>query len=415
MNINSSHQPAFVSMFKDAIQAVNGARCTERYLRENPLIGDVCLLAIGKAACSMASGARTVLGGQIKHSLVITHAGGHHPALPGYDVLEAGHPLPDERSLEAGRRLLNLLQALPEATTLLFLISGGASALVEVLPGSSSIAELKNLNAWLLQSGLPIMRMNAIRKRLSCIKGGRLARQLAGRRTTVLLLSDVQGDDPAVIGSGLLFPAEVSPGAMHDEALPEFVRHLLLQAPPMPDRNASCFNNIQWKIIASIQQAVRAAQQSAVHHGYAPLVHEEYLQGDASQCGERIARIMRSQPGKLHLWGGETTVKLPENPGKGGRCQSLALSAAITLQNETGWCLLAAGTDGRDGVMDAAGACVDSGSLLRARQQLGLGCDPVDYLRRADAGSYFAAADSLVKTGPTGTNVADVVLGIANS
>jgi hydroxypyruvate reductase len=411
MNINSSHRAAFISIFKDAVRAVNGARCAAHYLRNHAITGDVCLVAIGKAACSMASGARVVLGEKIRHGLVVTKYGGRQPELPGLDVMETGHPLPDKQSLEAGRRLLNLLRDVPLTTTLLFLISGGASALVDVLPGSSTLAELEELNAWLLQSGLPIAQINAIRKLVSCIKGGRLAQQLGGRKTIALLLSDVQGDDPAVIGSGLLFPRDAASDSIQEEALPGFVKRMLLRAPPMPGRDDPCFHNIKWKIIANLRQAVRAADRSAARHGYESVVHEEYLRGDAVACGEGIARIMRSQPGKLHIWGGETTVTLPENPGKGGRCQSLALSAALALQNETNWCLLAAGTDGNDGVMDAAGVCIDSDLFRQERKHLAAESVPEDYLRRADAGSFFEAIGGLLYTGPTGTNVADLVLG----
>ncbi|MCI0505392.1 MAG: DUF4147 domain-containing protein [Gammaproteobacteria bacterium] len=411
MNINSSHRSACISIFKDAVRFVHGAHCSATYLRKHPVIGEVCVVAIGKAACDMASGARSVLGEKIRHGLIVTKHGGRYPALPGLDVMEAGHPLPDRQSLEAGRRLLNLLRDAPLTTTLLFLISGGASALVEVLPESSALAELEQLNAWLLQSGLPIAQINAIRKRVSCIKGGRLAQQLGGRKTIVLLLSDVQGDDPAVIGSGLLFPSNAASDSIQEEALPGFAKRMLLLAPPMPGRDDPCFRNIKWKIIANLRQAVRAANRSAVRHGYEPLIHDEYLQGDAVACGERIAQIMQEHPGKLHIWGGETTVTLPENPGKGGRCQSLALSAALALQNEKNWCLLAAGTDGNDGMMDAAGVCIDSESFKQARKHLAAESAPEDFLRRADAGSFFEAWGGLINTGPTGANVADLVLG----
>ena len=414
MNIKDSQRSTFQAIFYDALRAVNGSRCTEQFLQNYPTSDDVCVIAIGKAACSMASGARSVLGDHIRGGLAITKHGNHVPCLSGLTVLVAGHPVPDKHSLDAGQQLLDLLQRLPQTTELLFLISGGTSALVEVLPGSSTIIQLARLNSWLLQSGLPIVAINAIRKRVSCIKGGRLARYLASRKTTVLLLSDVQGDDPAVIGSGLLFPRNAMSNHLDEEALPDYIRGMFLNAPPMPDASDPCFNNITWKIIANLQQAMDAANKSAEKFSYQTIVHDEYLWGDALQCGKRIAHTMQDQPGKLHIWGGETTVTLPENPGKGGRCQSLALSAAIALQDRKDWCLLAAGTDGDDGVSGAAGVCVDMHSFAQALNKLGDSGKVVNYLSNADAGSFFELSGDLIITGPTGTNVTDLVFGFCS-
>ncbi|WP_455208520.1 glycerate kinase type-2 family protein [Kaarinaea lacus] len=414
MNINESRRSEFISIFSDALHAVNGARCTALYLQKNPIMDDVCLVAIGKAACSMASGARSVLGEQIKDSLVITKHGCCRPMLADLNVLEAGHPLPDEHSLEAGRRLLELLHSVPAYQEILVLISGGASALVEVLPASFKMNDLQRLNRWLLQSGIPITDINVLRKQVSSIKGGRLAKYMAEHHTTALLISDVQDDDPAVIGSGLLFPTATFSRSINEEELPGYIRHMLHQAPPMPGRDDNCFTKIKWEIIANLQQAVSAANRSAMQLGYETVVHEEYLQGDALECGKRIARNMQVQPGKLHIWGGETTVTLPKNPGKGGRCQSLALSAAIALQTTNDWCLLAAGTDGDDGVSGAAGACVDADSFRRAQSRLGNESNPLHYLRNANAGTYFEASGDLIQTGATGTNVTDIVFGFCN-
>ncbi|WP_455221268.1 glycerate kinase type-2 family protein [Kaarinaea lacus] len=411
MNINSSRRSQLKSIFHDAVEAVNGARCVAEYLQNHPPSGDVCLIAIGKAACSMVQGAEQVLGNQITHHLVITKHSYLCSPFTNLEVLEAGHPVPDQSSLDAGEHLLDLLHNIPNNIQVLFLISGGTSALVEALPGSATIAELERLNTWLLQSGIPIATINAIRKRVSSIKGGRLARHLGGRKTTVLLLSDVQGDDPAVIGSGLLFPSDETSVHIKMEILPEDIRELLTCAPSMPAHHDPCFSNINWKIVANLQQAMNAANAAAKHRGYQTILHREYLEGDAIDCGKRIAHAIQTQPGEFHIWGGETTVKLPENPGKGGRCQSLALSAAIALQHNKDWCLLAAGTDGDDGVSGAAGVCVDADSIQRALTNLDKSAKPLDYLNNADAGSFFQAGGDLIFTGPTGTNVTDLVFG----
>jgi len=411
MNINNSQQSQFISIFRKAVNAVDGAYCTVEYLQKNPIPGDICLIAIGKAACSMANGAQQVLGNRITHHLVITKHGYHCDLLNNLKVLEAGHPIPDQYSLGAGEQMLTMLRGLPDDIHLLFLISGGTSALVEVLPGAATIADLEKLNGWLLQSGLPIAAVNTIRKQVSSIKGGRLARYLGGRKTTVLLVSDVQGDDPAVIGSGLLFPDKQSSAPIDINLLPEHISRLLSEAPSMPSPDDSCFENINWSIVANLELAMHAASTAALNLGYQTILHKEYLQGDAIDCGQQIAHTIQTQPGVLHIWGGESTVSLPANPGTGGRCQSLALSAAIALQHTKEWCLLAAGTDGDDGVSGAAGVCVDASSIQRALKKLGKNKNALDYLNNADAGSFFKASNDLIITGPTGTNVTDLVLG----
>lgn len=410
MNIKGSHKHVLTDIFLQAVQAVNGECSVAQYLQKNPLNGDIFLIAIGKAACSMASGACTVLGHRIKSSLVITKHGHCFPKLPGIHVMEAGHPLPDQHSLDAGRQLLSFLNTAPANASFLFLISGGASALVEVLPESLTFKDLKKLNTWLLQSGLPISEMNTIRKQISCIKGGRLARQTEEHTSIVLLMSDVQGDDPAVVGSGLLCPPDDSARLINSDNLPGFVQRMLTYAPPIPQADDQCFYAIDWRIIVNLQQAITAAGKAAISQGYDTNVHTEYLQGDAIECGQHIAQVMQRYPGVLHIWGGETTVALPANPGKGGRCQSLALSAAIELQGNEQWCLLAAGTDGDDGVTGAAGACIDASTLEKAQQSLGACSEPLTYLKTADAGTLFEASGDLIRTGPTGTNVTDLVM-----
>ncbi|MGD8884482.1 MAG: DUF4147 domain-containing protein [Gammaproteobacteria bacterium] len=415
MNINGSRNAALKDhlrqVFQVALQAVNGERCVEQYLRKHPPGQNVWLIAIGKAACSMTCGASRVLGHHLQKGLVITKEGCCTPELNGFDVLQTGHPLPDQRSLQAGQQVLDFLSEAPANAELLVLISGGASALVEVLPAGLSIDDLHDVNRWLLQSGLPIQQMNAIRKQMSAIKGGRLAQRLGGRNTKVLLISDVQDDDPAVIGSGLLFPTSGALAYIDQQALPTGIQRLLAHALPMPGPDAPCFSHISWDIVASLSQAVDAANDAATRLGLDTEVHKRYLAGDAISTGKDIANTLRAQPDKFHIWGGETTVTLPANPGMGGRCQSLALSTAITLQHQSGWALLAAGTDGDDGNSHVAGACVDATSLDRARQNLGNNTNLDDYLQRADSASLFAASGDLVKTGPTGTNVTDLVLG----
>jgi len=389
-----------------ALAAVSGRALVADELRRRDALWGL-IVAIGKAAASMLEGALDVL--PDAHALLITKDGHVSPALrhrAGVEVIEAGDPLPDARSLEAGRRLLAFIAAAPVDRPVLFLLSGGASSLVEVLPEGGALEDWRRVNAWLLGSGLDIHSMNAVRKRLSCIKGGRLLEHLGGRPAVVLMISDVPGDDPASIGSGLLSPCSAVPLPQN---LPDGVRGLLDAAPPMPALDDARWASVDARILASNATALDGAVRAALCLGVPIHRHDELLRCDAAETGARLAReLIHGEPG-VHLWGGETTVNLPEQPGRGGRNQHLALSAALALEGQAGITLLAAGTDGTDGATQDAGACVDGGTAASMRAA---GIDPEDALRRADSGTSLAAVDALIRTGPTGTNVMDVVLAL---
>jgi hydroxypyruvate reductase len=394
-----------LEIFAAALQAVHGRARVHAALAGDVPDAPVYVIALGKAAVPMAQGALDVLGGRIAAALVVTKdAGGIELPWP---VLEAGHPRPDERSLDAGRRLLEFVGRLPQAARVLVLLSGGASALVEHLPPGVTLADLRRVTDWLLASGLDITAMNRIRKRLSLVKGGRLAVRLAGRETRCLAISDVPGDDPRAIGSG---PLTAEGGGEEPRGLPEFVRALLARAPPLPQANDPCFRTVRYEIIARLEDARRAAAQAARRRGVEAMLEGEFVSGEAAQAGERLAgRLLAAPPGVLHVWGGETTVVLPENPGRGGRNQNLALAAARALSGRDAVALLAAGTDGSDGPTGDAGALVDGGTVARGEAQ---GFDARAALARADAGTFLEASGDLVHTGPTGTNVMDLVLGM---
>jgi len=393
-----------------ALAATDGrALVADDLRRRDAWLGSI--VAIGKAAASMLEGALDVM--PDAHALLITKDGHVSPALrhrAGVEIIEAGHPLPDARSLDAGRRLLAFIAAAPTDRPLLFLLSGGASSLVEVLPEGVTLEDWQRLNAWLLGSGLDIHAVNALRKRLSCIKGGRLLEHLGERPAVVLLISDVPGDDPASIGSGLLSPSR-SPGtelALPDH-LPDGLRALLDRAPPQPAVDDARWAAVESHILAGNATALDGAVGAALCLGLPIYRAHALLSGDAAQAGAHLARqLIDGAPG-IYLWGGETTVDLPEHPGRGGRNQHLALSAALVLNGQAGITLLAAGTDGTDGATQDAGACVDGGTVAAMRTA---GIDPEDALRRADSGSALAAVDALIRTGPTGTNVMDVVIAL---
>jgi hydroxypyruvate reductase len=368
--------------FAAALAAVDGRHAVASELKRHPLPGAWHVLAVGKAAGAMAQGAAAALGSRVVDGLAVLPPGylphGFDAAAHGIDLVYSSHPLPDERSLEAGAKVMEYVARLPEDAALLCLVSGGASSLVEALVPGKTLDDLQSLNRWALQSGAPIAEINAARRQLSRLKGGGLARLAGDRRLHALMISDVPGDDPRVIGSGLLHDATTREAPVH--------------------------------IVASITHACRAAAAAARARGLRTRIVRTRLAGDAAQLGARIASALsRQPPGVLQVRGGESTVRLPENPGRGGRNQHLALAAALEFERLQlqGAYLLAAGTDGIDGASDDAGALVDAGTCLRARDA---GCDAYQSLARADSGTLLDAAGDLLHTGPTATNVGDLVL-----
>jgi len=307
--------------------------------------------------------------------------------------------LPDAQSLAAGQALLLFLEQAPADARFLFLISGGTSSLVEVPVAGVSLAELQQLNLWLLGSGLPIGDINRVRSAVSRIKGGRLAECLKGRRTTQLLMSDVPGDVVSDIGSGLLVGAPAHP-------LPVLPGRF--SALPFQQQVHSESSSVETHIVASNRHAREAVSAAARSAGHAVHDHGTFPVGDAAACGELLARQLFTAPAGVHVWGGETTVKLPDNPGQGGRDQHLALAAARVLAGRADLFLLSAASDGTDGASDDAGALVDGGSLDRGADA---GYDAGDCLKRATAGDFLEGSGDLVHTGPTGTNVMDLVIG----
>ncbi len=400
---------SLLEIFNAALQAVDGRRCVRERLRQRPLKGQVSLVAVGKAAGAMVAGARDVLGEHIVSALVISKSGHLDSVsanLPGWELFEAGHPLPDGRSLVAGDRLIAFLQQEPQRA-LLFLLSGGASSLVESPIDGVGGDFLVRANHWLLGSGLAIGEMNRVRKALSRIKGGGLLHWVGDRPVTVLAISDVPGDEPGVIGSGLLTPEVITPDGMENFGLPDWLDSVVRQA--IRQRRIYADHGPVIEIIANLGQAKVAAAREARKLGYRVKVVDEFVAGDAAAVGVRLADELKvAEPG-VTVWGGETTVVLPPEPGLGGRNQHLALAAAGQLQGHDNLWFLSAGTDGTDGPTEDAGALVDGATLTRARNG---GFDPDQALRQADSGSLLEASGDLVTTGPTGTNVMDLMLGL---
>jgi hydroxypyruvate reductase len=330
----------------------------------------------------MTLGAHDALGASIERVLVVTKDAHVEPrihALPGVEIHESAHPIPDRRSLAAGASLLRFLRECPETARLLFLISGGASSLIEVLAEGVSLERVIQLNAAGHASGLPISELNARRACLSRIKGGRLAALLAGRPAQALFISDVPGDDPAVIGSGLLAPA----------------------------REAN--DRIERTVIASLERSITAVCAAGQNLGLDVQRGAKRFDDDAARLAVRFTHELHLHPAQVCVWGGESTVHLPDPPGRGGRNQHLALCAARLIAGQPQMMLLAAGTDGTDGPTQDAGAIVDSDTCGRvALAEL----DADECVRRADSGAALAASGDLIHTGPTGTNVGDLVIGL---
>lgn len=395
-----------LACYHAALRAVNGRACVAQALRTHRPGARVFVIAVGKAAAAMTRGALDAWDGHIDGALLITKVGHTDPALarePRVRTLESAHPVPDQRSLEAGQALLAFLQQLPPDAELVFLISGGASSLVEVPAPGLELDDLIRVNGWLLASGLDIAAMNAVRQGLSAIKGGRLIPFLGGRRSRALLISDVQGDDLGVIGSGLLVPAD--PQGWRSLSLPAWLHALLQRSAGVEVPAAS---DIELELVATLDRAMAAAAEQGRSLGYPVTVDPAFQRGDACAAGERLASTLLAGGPGLYLWGGETTVRLPPEPGRGGRCQTLALCAARSLDGTDGVALLAAGSDGSDGPGEDAGALVDGGTVARAGDA-GLEVDAS--LARADAGSFLEGAGDLIQTGPTGTNVMDLMIG----
>lgn len=396
---------ALLEILNAALGAVDGRSAVARWLGHHPIEGPISLLAIGKAAEAMALGAFDALPGGIRSGLVISKPGHLDPrrlAARGIKALAGGHPLPTAESLIAGERLLVFLRQQSAENHLLFLLSGGASSLAEVLRPGLELRDLQRANQWLLSSGLDIAAMNAVRRGLSRIKGGGLLPRIEGREATLLCISDVQGDDPAVIGSG---PLTAPPNTPLPEGLPDWLSALLAAKHGTPQSRAP----IRTAVVANQRMALDAAAQAAGALGLPTWVHPEFLSGPAEATGRRLAAALRAGPAGVHLWGGETTVTLPPEPGRGGRNQHLALAAAQALAGCNEFLLLATGTDGADGPGKDAGALVDGRTIERGETQ---GLDSAVCLQQADSGRFLEASGDLIHTGPTGTNVMDLVIGV---
>lgn len=387
-------------LFYSALKVVDGCNAVEQQLIRMPIKGDVAILAVGKAAAAMALGAKKQLNNQIQSALIITKSGSADKTLP-WACIESGHPIPNEKSLEAGAKLLEFISQIPNETKFLALISGGASALVEVLPENTGLENLQKINNWLLGSGLAIDDINRVRQAVSLIKAGKALEYLSVDNMTQFLISDVKGNEINFIGSGLFVENEET--NLFPE-VPDWLQQYLI--PTELKTNVV----VESHIIASNEDACQAIMKYAEQLKYAVTYHGQTLYGDVLEKAKLLANELAHAKTGIHIWGGETTVVLPENPGRGGRNQHLALALACAIENVKGLTILVGATDGSDGPTEDAGAIIDGFTVQRGQNE----ClrPPKEYLLAADAGTFLAAAGDLLSTGPTGTNVMDIVIAL---
>ena len=395
-----------------AIQAVKPDAAVKRALSEMPHSGRIFLVAAGKAAWQMADAAVKTLG-QMEDGVVVTKYGHVKAEIPGVRCYEAGHPVPDANSFAATEKALELVHGLHPEDTVLFLLSGGGSALFEkpLISGE----ELQEITAQLLASGADIVEMNTIRKRLSGVKGGRFASACAPAKVFSIVLSDILGDPLDMIASGPAAPdtstcaQALAIAEKYRLKLSEQAQALLKQETP------KTLDNVTTRITGSVRELCAAAAAACRERGYEPILLTDRLCCEAREAGSFLGSIVRTHAGRgkklAYIAGGETVVHLTGN-GLGGRNQELALAAAPALAGLEHCCVFSVGSDGTDGPTDAAGGYVDGQTDAALRTA---GWDVFAALQNNDAYHALQAIGSLLITGPTGTNVNDVSVALVDA
>jgi hydroxypyruvate reductase len=438
--------PLLIALFDAAVRAARGADLliahskveanTWRYSGPGGAVdvplpqpgrGRVLVTGAGKAAASLAQGLEAVLGERIDSGVVLVKHG-HGLPLKRVTVLEGGHPVPDAAGLAGTRQLMQSVEGASENDTLFFVLTGGASALlIEPAPGLS-FTDVQTANRLLVNGGAQIDEINAVRKHLSAVTGGRLRQRARCKAFCTLAISDVIGESPAAIGSG---PSVADPSTFQEciavvdryrlrDALPRaVVEHLERGVAGLvaetPKETSGIFRDSQYRIVASNRISIDAAARTARERGCRVEILTTEMQGHTHEAAHQFAAalrqaasVRRDDASIVLLAGGETTLAVEGN-GKGGRNQEFALVAALDLQGLDNVALLSAGSDGTDGPTDAAGAFVDGSTVTHARER---GLDANDFLRRHDSYPLLDALGALHRTGPTGTNVMDLAIAV---
>lgn len=396
----------------DSIKAMLPDAAVRRTLAGRRFSKPVKLIAIGKAAWRMARAACTTLGDQVDCGVIITKYNHSEGDIPRIEIFEAGHPVPDGNGVRGTRRALELVQGLTQEDTVLFLVSGGGSALFELPLEGASLDDIAALIRQMLACGAEITEINTLRKHLSAVKGGRFGAACAPAHVECIVLSDVLGDSLDTIASGPAAPDQTSCEdvqriiAKYALSVPEHLIPLLNRETPKR------LTNVCTRIMGNVTALCQAAADSARALGYHPLLLTTTLDGEAREAGAMLAAIAREirrsgqpvQPPCAVILGGETVVHL-HGKGKGGRNQELALASAVGIDGLPDTCIFSVGSDGTDGPTDAAGGIV-TGEFARKARERGLSIEAA--LADNDSYSILRDMDALLMTGPTGTNVNDV-------
>ena len=430
-----------INIFNHAVEVVKPSAVISKYIKidgdlltiaDGKLklndINRIYLLSVGKAAAAMALEVEKILGDNIASGLVVTKY--HHAlSLTHCDTIEAGHPVPDENSIKAATAIKKFLSSLTGNDLLLCLISGGASALIADMSEGISLDDLQQLSRLLLDCGASIHEINTVRKHICVLKGGQLLRHTNGAQVISLLVSDVIGDDLSVIASGLTVADNSSFADAWDvfdkfdlslkipisikKYLQDGLKRHVMDTPKPGD---SLFDRTANYIIARNEDALNAAKEAATQLGYHVNIIDKTMKGEAKEMAATFVNALMTYKGNKPaclLMGGETTVTIKGN-GKGGRNQEFVLAALIELMQlnvpaEQIPIILSGGTDGTDGPTDAAGAFIDKNVLNNVKA---LSYDPLPYLLNNDAYHFFKQTGTLLITGPTQTNVMDIVIGL---
>lgn len=400
-------------MIKESLEAVMPDRAVEKALENfQGSGGRTILVAAGKAAWQMAAAAVRVLG-HVDDGIVITKYDHVKGEIPGVECREAGHPVPDENSFAATEKALEKVRGLEETDTVIFLLSGGGSALFEkpLISGE----ELQDITKQLLSCGADIVEMNTIRKRLSGVKGGRFALACMPARVYAIVLSDILGDPLDMIASGPAYP-DSSTCEQANSIIEKYHLNLSEQAQAlMQEETPKNLTNVSTQITGSVRELCAASMKAALKLGFEPVLLTDELCCEAKEAGSMMASILRTHAKDkkplCFIAGGETVVHLT-GKGKGGRNQELALSAAPGIAGLTNACVFSVGSDGTDGPTDAAGGYVDGETMDRLKEK---GLDVFSVLQNNDAYTALEAAGGLIITGPTGTNVNDVTVALLDS
>ena len=418
-----------LAIFRAALAAADPADAVARHLERRSFarFRNIYLIGAGKAGASMAQAAERVLGRRITAGLIYVKDG-HLAKLRRLELNQCGHPVPDERGVAGAERIAQIAEGAGPADLVICLISGGASALLPLPAAGITLQEKQAATRLLLASGATIHEINTVRKHISRIKGGQLARLAAPARVEALLLSDVIGDNLDVIGSGPTAPDAstfAAAGAVLDRyqirpRVPASVRHRIEQGergeiPETPKPADPLFSRVRNTVVGGNRLALDAAARAARQLGYRTLILSSTIQGETREIARMHAAIAREiagagrpiRPPACIITGGETTVTI-QGDGLGGRNQEFTLAAALEIAGLDRVVVFSAGTDGTDGPTDAAGAIADGRTLARNTEAR-------LYLDRNDSYHYFQPLGDLVITGPTNTNVMDIHLILVGS